>query len=229
MLLRLISLMIVMTGLWMSLAVAGDSSPPPCLMRPDHLQIRLPRRGFTWLDGEEISGRCDDVPAKKWIRNSSGSVDLFVYADGPSGSGRYWNVTIGVARRQHSKPIRGVCLTTSTVGWRTLRQYKKAPLAWLDDLDKDGKAELILWSSFPLRDGALAEYGLMAWVYRLGSKDSLAIDWGLSRRMAREMAGAYRSAFDSTTSYPEPLRIEAAEALERFADERCGMPQNDAR
>jgi hypothetical protein len=222
--LRLISLMMILTALLMSFAVATGSSPPPCLMRPDHLHMRLPRHGFTWLDGENMSGRCDDVPLKKWIRRSSGSRDLFVYANLRPGSGRYWNVTIGVARKQHSKPVRGVCLTTSTVGWRTLQQYKKTPLAWLDDLDKDGKAELILWNSFPLReDASLAEYGLMAWVYRLGSKDSLAIDWGLSRRMARKIAGEYRSAVDSTTLHPETLRIEAAEALEHFADQRCGI------
>jgi hypothetical protein len=219
--LRMISVMMVLAGLSMNVTVAGQASLPPCLMRTDHLQMRLPRHGFTWLAGEETSGRCDYVPPKRWIRNSSGSLNLFVHADGPSGSGHYWNVTIGVARSPRSQPVRGVCLTTSTVGWRTLQQYKKAPLAWLDDIDKDGKAEIILWSSFPLReDASLAEYGQMAWVYRLGSENSLPIDWSLSRRMAREIAGAYRSAPDSTT-YHRPLRIDAAEALERFADERC--------
>ena len=222
--LRLVSLIMILTGLWMILAVGGDSSPLPCLMRPDHFQISLPRKGFTWLDGDELSGGCGNVPAEKWIRNSSGSFDLFVYANGPSGSGRYWKVMIGVARRQHSKPIRGVCLRTSTVGWRTLQRYKRAPLAWLDDLDKDGKAEFILWSSFPLReDASLAEYGLMAWVYRVDSENSLAIDWELSRKMAREIAKAYR-----TTSYPGPLRAEAAAALERFVDERCSVPLKGA-
>jgi len=228
--LRLISLMILLAGLWVSLVLADDSLPPPCLMRPDHLEMRLPSRGFTWLQGEASSGICDDVPAKKWIRARSGSIDLFVYADGPSVSGRYWNVTVGVAGRQQSRPIRGVCLMTSTVGWRTLQRYKEAPLPWLDDLDNDGKAEFIIWSSFPLReDASLAEYGLMAWVYRLTTEDLLAIDWDLSRRMARETAQAYRSPLDSMAPYPGPLRTEAAEALERFADERCSVLQNDSR
>jgi hypothetical protein len=227
--LRLISLMIFLPGLWVSLVLARSSFPPHCLMRPDQLEMRLPSRGFTWLPGEDLSGRCDDVPAKKWIRHPSGSVDLFVYVDGPSGSGRFWHVTVGVAGRQHSKPIRGVCLTTSTLGWRTLQRYKDAPLPWLDDLDKDGRAEVIIWSSFPLReDASFAEDGLMAWVYRLTSEDSLAIDWGLSRRMAREIAKAYRAPLNTPYSYPGPLRIEAAEALERFADEQCSMLQNDA-
>jgi len=228
--LHLMSFVIFLAYLWVSPVLAGDSFPPPCLMMPDQLEMRLPSRGLTWLQGEDLRGTCGDVPAKKWIRNHSGSVDLFVYADGPSGSGRFWNITVGVAKRQHLKPTLGVCLVTSTVGWRTLQRYKRAPLSWLDDLDNDGRAELIIWSSFPLReDASLAEYGLIAWVYRLTSENSLAIDWGLSRRMAREVAEAYRSPLDSTDHYLGPLRTEAAEALERFADERCSMLENDAR
>ena len=227
--LRLVSLIMILTGLWMSFALAVDSSPLPCLMRPDHFQIRVPRDGFTWLDGDELSGGCGDVPAEKWIRNSSGSLDLFVYTNGPWGSGRYWKVMIGVARKQDPKPIRGVCLRTSTVGWRTLQRYKRAPLAWLDDLDKDGKAEFILWTSFPLRaDASLAEYGVMAWVYRVDSENSLAIDWELSRKMAREIAEAYQSLPDSAASYSGSLRAETASALEQFVDERCSMPSKAA-
>ena len=227
---RLISLMILLAGLWVGLVFAGGSLPPHCLMRPYQIEIRFPSRGFTWLPGQDLTGRCDDVPGKKWIRNPSGAVDLFVYADGPSGSGRFWTVTVGVAGRQHSKPIRGVCFMTSTVGWPTLQSYKNAPLPWLDDLGNDGSAKLIMWNSFPLRkDESMGEYALMAWVYRLTSEDSLTIDWGLSRRMAREIAEAYRSPRDPRDLYFGPLRPKAAEALERFADRRCRMLQNDAR
>jgi hypothetical protein len=219
------SLMVFLPGLLASLILTGNSFPPPCLVRPDHFQLRLPRHGFRWLEGQESEGRCEDVPAKKWFRQPSGSVDLLVYADGPSGSGRYWNVTIGVQKRQQSKPVRGICLITSTVGWRTLQQWKRAPLAWLDDLDDDGKAELMIWNSFRLReDASMAEYGLMAWVYRVESENSLAIDWDLSRKMAREIAEAYRSSLDLMTPYTGPLQKEAAEALEQFADEGCSMP-----
>ncbi len=225
----MLPLMMVM-GLWTSLVVAGDSTPVPCLMRPPQPQIHLPRQGFVRLEGKGISGECVDVPAQKWIRQSSGSLDLLVYADGPSGSGRYWNVTIGVAPKQHSGASRGVCLETSTVGWRTLQRFKNTPLAWLDDLDQDGKAELIVWSSFPLReDASEAEYGLVAWVYRPASEDSLVIDWGLSRRMARDLAGAYEAPFDSTTPSLGRLRTGAAAALKRFADERCGLSRPDVR
>jgi hypothetical protein len=196
-------------------------------MRPDRIEIALPSRGFTWLQDEASSGSCDEVPAGKWTRRPAGNLDLFVCADGPSGSGRYWNVTVGVGERQSTKPVRGVCLITSTVGFRTLQRYKEIPLAWLDDLDKDGRSELILWSSFPLREeSTLAEYGMVAWVYRLASKDSLAIDWALSQKMAREVAQAYRSGSDPTAASLGRLRTEAAEALERFADKRCLVQQN---
>lgn len=165
------------------------------------------------------------MPPDKWIRQPSGSFDLFVHADGPSGSGRYWKVTIGVAKKKQSRPVRGICLLTSTAGWRTLQEWKKTPLVWIDDLDDDGKAELIIWNSFPLREEAsLAEHGLMAWVYRVDSENSLEIDWDQSRKMARELAGAYRSSINPATSYLRPLRTEAAEALERFVDEQCSMP-----
>lgn len=217
--------MVFLPGLLASLIFAGNSFPlPPCLVRPDHLQFRLPSHGFKWVEGDE-SGKCEAAPTKKWLRQPSGSFDLFVYADGPSGSGRYWNLTIGLAKRPQTTPIRGICLSTSTVGWRTLQQWKQVPLAWLDDLDKDGKAELIIWNSFPLREEAsAAEYGLMAWVYRVDSEASLVVDWDLSRRMAAELAKAYRSPLGSTTPHPGPLRTEAAVALEQFVDERCSMP-----
>jgi hypothetical protein len=153
-----------------------------------------------------------------------------VHVDGPTGSGHYWDVTIGVAGRRDSEPTRGNCLTTSTVGWRTLQRYKKGPLPWMDDLDNDGKAELIMWSSFPLHeDPSLAEYGIMAWVYRLASKDSLVIDWDLSRRLARLIAEEYRAPLYTAVPYPGRLRTEAADALESFADERCEILHIEAR
>jgi hypothetical protein len=208
-----------------------ERNPSPlCLMQTDYFEMRLPDTGFTWLPGEELSGSCEEVPEKKWIRKPSGSLDLYVYTDGPSGSGRSWNVTVGVGGGNHSKAIRGICLRTSTVGWRTMRQYKRTPLPWLEDLDNDGMAEFIIWGSFPLHEDAsiLADYGLVAWVYRLASENTLAIDWGLSQQMAREIAQTYRLKLDSTSGYTDKLRAAAAEALELFADKRCSMLRNDA-
>jgi hypothetical protein len=69
----------------------------------------------------------------------------------------------------------------------------------------------------------MAEFGLVAWVYRLDRNDSLVVDWDLSRRMAREIAAAYRAPVQGTPQHLTPLRAEAAAALEAFADERCTM------
>ena len=223
---RLIIFIVIMISLWQSPLLAAEAGQPRCLMQPAYLEMRLPSRGFLWLPGEDTSGKCAHVPKEKWMRKSAGSLDLFVYADGPSGSGRFWTVTIGVGEKQESKPQRGVCLTTSTVGWRTYQYYNRTPLLWLDDLDHDGKAELIIWASFPLHEEASeAEYGLMAWVYRLASKDTLVIDWPLSRRMAQEVAQVYQSAKDTAAAYPGHLAQAAAVALEQFAEEHCLVPQ----
>ena len=227
--LRLNSLVVFLPGLLVSFLFTGDSLTPPCLVRPDHLQLNFPRHGFKWAEGAEPGNGCEDVPAGKWSRQPSGPFDLLVYADGPSGSGRYWKVMIGITKRSQSKPIRGICLITSTVGWRTLQQWKKTPLAWLDDLDGDGESELIIWNSFPLREEAsMAEFGLMAWVYRVNSANSVAIDWHLSRKMAKAIAVSYRSTLESTTTY-SGLRTQAAEALEQFGGERCRMTRKASR
>ncbi|MGV8073257.1 MAG: hypothetical protein AB2L11_01655 [Syntrophobacteraceae bacterium] len=226
---RFVPLMVLIVGLW-AISVLADDLPARCPMMPEHQVMHLPNRGLTWLPNEEFSGVCGDVPPQQWMRKSSGAMDLFVYVDGPTGSGRYWDVTIGVAGRRDLKPVRGICFTTSTAGWRTLQRYKKDPLPWMDDLDSDGRAELIVWSSFPLHDDAsLAEYGLMGWVYRFAAKNSLVIDWNLSRRLARSIAEEYRAPLDTDSPYRGRLRTEAAEALERFADERCKILPINAR
>jgi hypothetical protein len=203
--------------------VAGDTSRPTCWMEPYYLKMRFPDPGFRPLQWQQFKRVCDEVPANKWTRKPSGSVDLFVHADGPSGSEHNWQVTIGIGGKQDSKPIRGVCIMASTLGQRTLQRYKEGPLPWLDDLDNDGKAEVVLWDSFVLTHPVPHsitewEYGLVAWVYRLVTDDSLVIDWDLSRRMAGEITKAYR--------VPVPLaprRTNAAEALEQFADEGCSI------
>ncbi|OPY84669.1 MAG: hypothetical protein A4E72_02128 [Syntrophus sp. PtaU1.Bin208] len=224
----LLYLLSFMVSLWATPVEAGDL-PSLCLMQPAYLEMRLPDHGLTWLPDEDFRGRCGDVPPKQWIRKSLGSVDLLVYADGPRGSGRTWDVAVGVAEKGGAKPLRGVCLQTSTVGWRTLQRYKKGPLPWVDDLDGDGKAELIIWDSFPLHENAsLAEYGLVAWVYRLASRDSFVIDWVLSRRLAQSVAEEYRAPLDAEgTPYPEKLRTGAGEALEKFAGKRCRILKKD--
>jgi len=227
---RLISLVVVAGWLVPVAVLAGDLLLPPCLMQPTYLSIGIPDSGFTWLPGGGLSGACDDVPTEGWSRGASGTLALFVHADGPGGSGRLWTVTVGTSGERRSNPIHGVCISTSTVGWRTLQRYSKGSLPWLDDINDDGSAEFILWESFALRDEASsAEYALVPWAYRLVPADSLVIDWDLSRRMARSLAKEYRSPLNRTTGYSGELRSQAAEALERFAGGRCSIPDTEAR
>jgi hypothetical protein len=199
-------------------------------MAAPHIQIPVPHDGFAWLEGEEQTGPCEAMPSEKWIRKPSGSFDLFAYADGPAGSGRYWTLSVGIGKKGSPKPDQGICFATSTIGWRTLQQFKNAPLVWLDDLDGDGKAEVILWGSFPLRkEASNAEFGLTAWVYRLTSEGALVLDWSLTRKLAREIAAAYRAPLKTPPPNPSPLRAEAAAALEMFADERCTVTAQESR
>ena len=116
---------------------------------------------------------------------------------------------------------------TSTPGWRTLDQYK--PLTWLDDIDKDGQAEVVIWDSFPLRAGAsLSDYGLVAWVYQT-TGDSFALNLDMTRRVAKEIAAAYRLPLQHMSAELGRQRRAAAEALGQFADGRCAVGKTDAR
>ncbi len=215
---RMFSFLILLVSILSVPLFSGDSKER-CFMKPDHLSMKFPDRGHINLPCEHFD--CipnDDLLNKRWIRKSSGDVDLFLFLEGPAGSGRFWNVTIGIAGKNKSKPDRTICLITSTVGWRTLQGYKNIPLPWLDDIDGDGKAEFIMWDSFPLHEYAsMASYGLVSWVYRLDSNNSLVIDWGLSRRMALSIAEEYKI----PKSFFKSNRAIAAKALEDFANKRC--------
>ncbi|SPD74947.1 exported hypothetical protein [uncultured Desulfobacterium sp.] len=227
---RLINIMVSIGWLWAAPALAGNPLPPPCLMQPAYLSIGLPDSGFTWLPGGDLSGSCDDVPRQGWSRKTFGKLHLFVHTDGPAGSGRFCNVTVGISGKKLPNPLRGVCISTSTIGWRTLQRYSKGSLPWLDDLDNDGNAEFILWDSFALHDQAsLAEYALMAWVYRAVSENLLVIDWDLSRALARSLAKEYRTPLVNTTEPSRELRAHAAEALDMFAGGQCSTPRVETR
>jgi hypothetical protein len=207
-----------------SLFLTWGMAFPQGLIEPKYLAISLPKMGLAWLPGEDFQGTCEDVPAKEWIRKPFGPFDLLVHAEGPSGSGRYWILTAGTATRHGAKPDRGICLQTSTLGWRTLQRFKTLPLPWADDLDEDGKAELIIWDSFSVTaDESMAEFGLMAWVYRVQQPDeTFTIDWNLTRRMARELAAAYRLPLQPDRWKLQKVRDLIAQELEKFASERKG-------
>ena len=219
----------VFTWLVVGSAVAAAASPralPECAMNLAlPLRIHVPRAGFRWLPGEELSGDCEDVGSGRWTTAPAGDFNLMVDADGPYPEGRFWNITVGLAPKRGGEPHRGFCVEACTIGWRTLLSFKRLPLPWVADLDGDGAAELMLWDSFPTNDNpSAATNGLVAWVYRLDSRGTLAIDWPLTRMIASELAAAYREPLPAELGgrqSPDETRIQASRELQDLADERC--------
>lgn len=188
--------------------------PLPCGPVPRYHVLPLPVSGFRHIGTDQL---CDPIPTKDWRGENGG---LSVHLDGPEGPGRWWTVTVGVAEAGSPTPGRGLCLDTSTVGWRALQRFQNRPLPWVEDRDGDGRAELVIWDSFPLSSGqgSEVETGLIGWVYQRRSANTLALDWGMTRGLAREVAREYRRpAVDNL----EELRLALAEVLEGFASGAC--------
>jgi hypothetical protein len=206
------------------LTLAGEQQRN-CLMKPARFTMQIPRQGFIWLSDEEFTGQCDTVSNDNWKVFSSANFDLLIYPDGPTGSGRYWTISIALKSKVKTEPLRGFCFTTSTVGWRTLPESAKFPLKWVEDRDGDGKPELIIWDSFTLREEAtMAEYGLIGWVYQVNQRGLCRIDWNLSRKLAGEIAAAYQQSTTNDNPISRNLCLAAAEALQSFSTNQCNPP-----
>ncbi len=211
--------LVVVGCLGLGAAGADELEKAACLMMPEHAVLELPESGFVWQPGGDFSGSCEGMAVAEASRGLSGSCELWVVVDGPGGSGRYWAVSIGVSDEPGAPPVRGVCMATSTVGWRTMRTHSGGALPWLEDVDGDGSMEVVVWASFPLHAHAsMAEYGLVAWVYRLDAAGSLKVDWEASREMAGKLVDEYRVPMESVGG---DRRSKAASALEDFAEGRC--------
>jgi hypothetical protein len=197
--------------------LSGGTAFAQSVIEPRHTTIMLPESGLAWLSGEDLEGACEELPAEAWVRKPCGPFDLLVHAEGPSGSGRYWVLTAGIARAGEPMPERGVCLQTSTLGWRTLQHFARLPLPWVEDLDDDGEAELLIWDSFAMdADEHMADFGLIAWVYRVDAGEAFTLDWDLTRAMARELAAAYRSPLQPERGELQKVRDRVARALDKF-------------
>jgi hypothetical protein len=201
-----------------------------CPMEPRHLTIQLPSNGLVWLKGEDFDGPCDAVSPENWVRAPSKAFDLWTYPVGPEGSGRFWTLTVGLGGHEERNPVRGTCLMTTTAGWRTLQRFNDSPLPWADDLDVDGVPELVVWSSFPLsEEPTQAEFGLVAWVYQVDpARGQFAVDWKLSRKIAGQLAAAYRAPFENDEIL-QLRRNKAAQALESFSRGTCKVRGGPAR
>lgn len=183
--------------------------------KPPYTEIMLTRERLQGKSNGE--GVCASIPPEDWTSIVFDGHNIMVNTQGPEGSGRYWTITIGIAPDPEAVPKIGYCLTTTTVGWRTLQGFKRG-LEWLEDRDGDKKPELIIWDSFPLReDASMAEFGIIAWVYQLDKASKFTFDMNLSRQLAREIAASYREPLKKSDELIQRLRNKAASMLEGFA------------
>lgn len=129
--------------------------------------------------------------------------------DGPAGSGRFASLGLAVA---DSSP-RYACVTASTVGFRHLgtATSQLAPLPWYEDVNGDGRVELVAWQRLPWGDSE-ADNGLVPIVYALEG-DALVRRDPLGANLAAKVAAAYRSV---PTLDQDLCAVVMAEALEHW-------------
>ena len=94
--------------------LAISETPEDCVISPPFLSIQVPNSGFEWRVEEPFEGECPTVAKELWRKQEGRSMDLLVAADGPSGSGRFWTVTIGLGKPEEFPPRKGFCIQTST-------------------------------------------------------------------------------------------------------------------
>ena len=208
-------------------------------MVPSFMSLRMPLERFGAPDGgpvdpsceeEDIGDVCPSVPDSLWTRTVGKSMDVFVQADGPHGSGRFWSVTFGIGESGQQRPSHGCCFLACTLGWRTLQEYTGGAIPWVSDVDLDGTPELLIWDSFPLDpEASNAEYGLVVWVYRIASDTLATLDWRLSRQWARKLAVEYRRPLGPSEQDLRPVRERVAAALDSFAEDRCALDTFEVR
>ncbi|MCA9676024.1 MAG: hypothetical protein KC464_13380, partial [Myxococcales bacterium] len=133
--------------------------------------------------------------------------------EGPAGSGRFEALGLAIA----GAPPRFVCTTGSTVGWRHLASVatQLAPLSWLDDLDGDGAAEVIVWDRLPWGSSE-ADNGLVPTAYALDG-DRLVRRNDRAASAAARVAAAYRALAGSPLSDRGEL-VACYDALARALD-----------
>jgi hypothetical protein len=109
--------------------------------------------------------------------------------EGPAGSGRFASLALVVG----GNAPRFACISASTVGWRHLVEVadQLAPLPWFDDVDGDGRTELVAWQRLPWGN---SEYdnGMVPIVYALEG-DALVRRDELGIALHEKVAAAYRT------------------------------------
>jgi hypothetical protein len=186
------------------------------------LESSLPPR---WLAGEERHGPCDSDEERGealMVVTERAAVDPFTLrAAGPSGSGHHWEVAVSWPSQEGT---RGFCFLTSSSGWRQIGADKRLAesirplIEWLQDVDGDGRQELVVRSTLELSGAAsLDEVAITLAAYdRAG--DRFELDAGSTRTLREKLAQAYQVAADRSETQPkEREHFERAAARLRSA------------
>ncbi|MFO7657169.1 MAG: hypothetical protein R6W78_08885 [Bacteroidales bacterium] len=203
------------------------SQTKECLFFPPVQFLPLPDKGFDDLSGYVFD--CEYSIELNWEKLMGKDYSLFVHADGPQGSGRLWSIIFGFSSGKEDIPDRGICLISSTTGWRTLRKYE-SPIFWATDIDKDGNPEIIIWDSFYL-DSDMSinvETGIIAWVYKYTEGKGFELSIALSKKLISTILIAYNSEIEGADSILISRRLMAAAALRDFLNDKCTFPDRSA-
>jgi hypothetical protein len=198
------------------------SQTKECLFFAPVQFLPLPEKGFDDLSGYVFD--CEYSTELNWEELRGKDYYLFVHADGPHGSGRFWSIIYGFSSDKEDIPDRGICLISSTTGWRTLRKYE-SPIFWAADIDKDGNSEIIILDSFYLDpDMSInVETGIIAWVYKYYEGKGFELSIDLSKKFISTILASYKANFPESDSILIERRLMAAEALDDFLNNKCKL------
>ncbi|NKB98933.1 MAG: hypothetical protein GKR90_10630 [Pseudomonadales bacterium] len=149
------------------------------------------------------------VEGDDWtLHTRAGANDpLGVHSWFKGGSGRYWSIAINNGGNGW------ICLSTSTLGWRTLQKFDDGPLPWTRDFDGDGLNEFIYWQSSALGQSISSGYGLAARVYRIRGRSELVLDSIATLIIRRHLIMAYQRSMDQLPEWSRQQRKNAAELI----------------
>jgi hypothetical protein len=145
-----------------------------------------------------------------------------VCTSGPEGSGRYWQISVRIGPPGKA-PTVCADFPATTIGWRRFGNFPKGipnwvPLSWLQDLDRNGRHELVIWDSLPMHEEASnASYALMARVYDIDSEGFVPAP-KKSIPLFRALARSYRDQADRQDRSETRKRslLQVARGIEAF-------------
>ncbi len=189
-----------------------------CELQPIWVKLDLPEQGFKDLDDDKKKNNICKID-HDWQEFKFAGQKYYSGVSGPEGSGRYWNITIGVSELNRKNPTRGLCFVVSTIGWRTLQRYPR--LQWMTDLDDDGTPEFIIWNSFYLDDSLQAQRsGISVWVYKILG-EQLILDSSLTRKLSLKLSKAYLKSLPRANSSLYRSRRKISRILSGIAKSKC--------